>query len=167
MRPPVTIEVRGEPAPQGSKRVFNGNVVEMSKKVGPWREAVRSETQRMISVPFDGAVEAFIWLHLSRPKTLPARIAWPIKRPDWDKLARAVCDGLQMGGAFADDSQITDCLTIKRFAPGPPGCLIVLREKRPDDTAVKSYLVAMLAHDEAAEQPRPEPAPRHPPALAF
>src|ERR1700676_3259288 len=37
----MKITVRGIPAPQGSKRhVGGGRMIEMSKAVGPWREAV-------------------------------------------------------------------------------------------------------------------------------
>jgi crossover junction endodeoxyribonuclease RusA len=48
------IRINGIPAPQGSKRhVGNGVMIESSKAVGPWREAVRNECQRVVERPHD------------------------------------------------------------------------------------------------------------------
>src|SRR5215472_3525905 len=100
----VHIRVNGRPAPQGSKRhVGNGRMIEMSKAVGPWREAVRAETQAAVTAPLDGAVGVSVLFWLPRPRshyrtgrhadvvkpTAPRR---PTGRPDLDKLARAVLD---------------------------------------------------------------------------
>lgn len=47
----IKILVNGSPAPQGSKRhVGGGRMVEASAKVGPWRDAVRGETQNMLAI---------------------------------------------------------------------------------------------------------------------
>lgn len=44
---PLRIVVRDDPAPQGSKRhVGNGRMIEQSKKVAPWREAVKTAAHR-------------------------------------------------------------------------------------------------------------------------
>ena len=124
----IQIRVNGTPAPQGSKRhVGNGRMIEMSKAVGPWREAVRAETQRIyLGRPdWDTAaagtcgrpVDVSVTFVLARPKghfrtgrnahllrdTAPT---FPAGKPDIDKLARAVLDGLTAGGAFADDGQV-------------------------------------------------------------
>ena len=110
----ITIEVRGLPAPQGSKRhVGRGVMVESSKAVGPWREAVRAETQRHVSKPFGGPVRVDVTFFLPRPKGHygSGRFAGEIKksaplhpsgRPDLDKLLRALLDGLTAGGAWVD-----------------------------------------------------------------
>jgi crossover junction endodeoxyribonuclease RusA len=132
----ITIEVRGLPAPQGSKRhVGGGRMVEMSKAVGPWREAVRAETQRVMNgePPFAGAVHVFLLFRLPRPKShyrtgrnahllRESAPPFPAGRPDGDKLERAVWDGLTMGGAYADDGQVVMWGGAKEW--GPPGCLI-------------------------------------------
>jgi crossover junction endodeoxyribonuclease RusA len=131
----LVIQVNGLPAPQGSKRhVGNGVMVESSKAVKPWREAVRSETQRIMDtgaafgpqVPV--CIDLTFWL--PRPRSLPKRIEYPVKRPDLDKLTRAVLDGIVSGGAVADDSQVI-CLVISKHFAGdgrPPGCRIVIQE---------------------------------------
>jgi crossover junction endodeoxyribonuclease RusA len=132
----ITIEVRGLPAPQGSKRhVGHGIMVESSKAVGPWREAVRAETQRAMGHALTGPVMVEITFGLPRPKghygtgknagTIRDSAPWyPSGRPDLDKLARAVLDGLTAGNAWADDSQVV-CL-IARKVYDSPGCRINL-----------------------------------------
>jgi crossover junction endodeoxyribonuclease RusA len=117
----VIIVVRGIPAPQGSKRhVGNGRMVESSKAVGPWREAVRAETQQAMNhtVPSEGPVAVFINFYLPRPKSLPRKTTHHIKQPDLDKLARAVLDGLTAGGAWLDDAQVVRLQAQKNYAGG-------------------------------------------------
>jgi len=137
----ITIRVNGTPAPQGSKRAFVNkgtgrvNMVESSSAVKPWREAVRAETQRALGqlghgeIPAPGTPTAIdIQFRLPRPRSAPKKVTLPAKRPDLDKLARAVLDGLVAGGALADDAQVT-CLNLaKTFATDaePAGALIVI-----------------------------------------
>lgn len=131
----ITIEVAGLPAPQGSKRhVGNGRMIEMSKAVAPWREAVRAETQRAMdgTMPLEGALEVRINFWLPRPASAPRRVTHPAKRPDLDKLIRAVLDGLTAGGAWKDDGQVVTLLATKRFADGSgPGCSIQITQEMP------------------------------------
>lgn len=130
------IVVRGTPAPQGSKRALPAGgrpggrpvIVEMSKAAGPWRQAVRSETQRVIPAPLIGPVWVTIEFQLQRPRSAPKSVIRPIKRPDLDKLARAVLDGLTMGGAWLDDAQVISLLTTKVFAETAPGCTITVAD---------------------------------------
>ena len=129
----MIIVVRGTPAPQGSKRhVGRGIMIESSKAVGPWREAVRAETQRAVKDigPADGAVSVTIQFYLPRPKSLPGRVTAHVRRPDLDKLGRAVLDGLTDGGAWLDDSQVTRLMLGKCYATGnvTPGCTIRIEE---------------------------------------
>lgn len=133
------IEVRGTPAPQGSKRhIGNGRMIEMSKAVGPWREAVRAETMKAISLPLAGPVRARLIFALPRPAShyrtsgslRPSAPEYPGTRPDLDKLCRAVLDGLTMGGAWHDDGQVVLLSAIKRYVlfPHVAGCTIVIGE---------------------------------------
>ena len=141
----MRIEVRGQPAPQGSKRpvrLGNGRVgmVEQSKAVGPWREAVRAETQRAMleRPPLGGPVYVSLKFTMPRPKShfrtgrysalLRADApVWPSGKPDVDKLARAVLDGLTAGGAWKDDSQVVILAAEKAYAPHA-GCVITVTE---------------------------------------
>lgn len=134
-----TIEVRGAPAPQGSKTVVRAGgkpggrpiLIESSKAAGPWREAVRAETQRVITFPLDGPVFISVTFRLARPKTLPKTAQYPARRPDLDKLVRAVLDGLTMGGAWADDGQVVTLLSSKTYGE-IPGCTIRVGNSLPD-----------------------------------
>lgn len=133
----IAIEVAGLPAAQGSKRhVGGGRMIEMSKGVAPWREAVRAETQRVYLAgdlpfpPMDGPVEVRINFRLPRPASAPRRVTHPAKRPDLDKLIRAVLDGLTAGGAWRDDGQVVTLLATKRFATeAGPGCSIQITQE--------------------------------------
>jgi len=136
----LTIRVVGTPAPQGSKRAFvnkqtgRAQVVESSKKVKPWREAVKYaalEERRRPGRPahetIDGPVELTISFLLPRPKghygtgrnaglvkeSAPAR---PAVKPDLDKLVRSTCDALKEAGVYADDNRVVTLSATKNFA---------------------------------------------------
>lgn len=122
MTPPQIITVYGVPAPQGSKRhVGRGIMVESSKKVVPWREAVKSACWQVESAttpfPRPTAVMVSVAFYLERPRghfgsgrnaltlkdSAPAR---PAGTPDLDKLPRSTLDGLTEAGIWGDDSQV-------------------------------------------------------------
>lgn len=122
----VQFFVPGKPAPQGSKRhVGRGILVESSKEVGPWRERVAlAAHQAMAGRPvFGGAVVVHLVFILPRPKSAPkTRTPAATKRPDTDKLVRAVLDALSET-VFGDDSQVVEIHAWKRLAEigEPPG----------------------------------------------
>lgn len=138
----IRFRVNGIPAPQGSKRhVGNGRMVESSKAVGPWREAVRAEAQRVSwhDIPGSGdPVQVTIMFLLPRPNghystakgkrnmVKPSAPKLPATRPDLDKLERAVLDGLVMGGVMADDSSVVSLTARKVYASNgeAPGAII-------------------------------------------
>jgi crossover junction endodeoxyribonuclease RusA len=129
--------IAGTPAPQGSKNGYikNGRVVlvESSKKVKPWREAVTTTTKahmmfgdlEMISDP----VELCLSFYLPRPKTVTRE--FPSVKPDLDKLIRSTCDGLKTGGLYVDDALIIALTATKQYAAEglEAGChVLVVRE---------------------------------------
>ena len=142
----MRIVVRGRPAPQGSKRhIGGGRMIEMSKAVGPWREAVRAETQRTRQEeharPRVGPVSVRIVFYADRPKghyrtgrnahlLRDGAPKYPHGRPDLDKLARAVLDGMTEGGAWKDDGQVVALIAYKLYTigGGEAGCVIDLEE---------------------------------------
>lgn len=124
--------VEGTPAPQGSKSGFirGGRVVlvESSKKVKPWREAVGAKARESVGELLDGPLVLEVEFVMPRPKALGDKEAPPmVQRPDTDKLLRSTCDGLT-GTAYADDSQVVTIHAHKRRAkPGEsPGACIAL-----------------------------------------
>lgn len=111
--------VPGRPAPQGSKRhVGRGILVESSKALAPWRTTVAWHAAQVYrAAPLDIALGLQVEFVLPRPKGLPKRKPTPphTKKPDTDKLARAVMDALS-GVVWRDDSQVTDLHPTKRYA---------------------------------------------------
>ncbi|HLM89272.1 MAG TPA: RusA family crossover junction endodeoxyribonuclease [Streptosporangiaceae bacterium] len=127
----IKITVDGRPAPQGSKvRNRYGAIYEDNRAVRPWRDAVRTEAQRAQRAedgPMFGAVLVVIVFRLARPKghygtgrnagtVRSSAPAHPSGKPDVDKLARAVLDGLTEGSAFKDDAQVVSLQVTKVYA---------------------------------------------------
>jgi Holliday junction resolvase RusA-like endonuclease len=143
----ISFAVEGIPAPQGSKKhVGNGVMVEVSKRVAPWRKAVAKAASRaMIASPdfcvlLPGPVAVEAVFYFARPKShyRTGRYSHLLRddaprhhtgNPDGDKCARSTLDGLQ-GTAFLNDSQVTDLHALKRYAlrGQQPGALITIRE---------------------------------------
>lgn len=118
----------GRPAAQGSKRhVGGGRLIESSRQVGAWRDAVRrAAIEAMASrPPIEGPVYLVQVFALPRPKShygtgrnsgrvkrgVPHR---PPVRPDLDKLARAVGDALT-GICYHDDAQVVNLCAAKYY----------------------------------------------------
>lgn len=151
--PSLTITVHGKPAPQGSKRhVGRGVMVESSKKVAPWREAVKEAALRALEVRsagccesralhrLDGPVALELTFCFDKPASAPKRrTTWPIKRStfDIDKLQRSTFDALTDAGVFRDDSQVVDVTASKVYTDDlasplrVPGALIRVWEVAP------------------------------------
>ena len=118
----IEINVIGRPAPQGSKRhLGRGVMVEASKHVTPWREAVKFAARAAIKAepnwqPIDGPVSVEMVFRLQRPKK-PGWIV-PAGPPDLDKLQRSTLDGLTEAGVIYDDSRVVTIGATKRWTSG-------------------------------------------------
>ncbi|MCW2720491.1 RusA family crossover junction endodeoxyribonuclease [Pseudonocardia sp.] len=147
---PLVITVLGRPAPQGSKHATlhkqSGRIVTMesSKRVKPWREAVKEATTDAIEAAghqrLEGPVTVEIAFCFDPPKSAPKRRKiWPTTRTsgDLDKLQRAAFDALTDAGAFRDDSQVVHVTADKWHTDDPdsplsiPGAVIALKEVAP------------------------------------
>jgi crossover junction endodeoxyribonuclease RusA len=122
----------GLPAPQGSKRhVGNGVMVESSKHVKPWREAVKHAALLALEEQpdWDRSVRA-VGLHViftfPRPRahyrtgkhSHQLRDAAPhlhANKPDLDKLLRSTMDALRDAGCFADDCRVAQVYALKSY----------------------------------------------------
>lgn len=111
------IWVPGIPAPQGSKRhVGRGILIESSKRVGPWRAVVALTVGEHTTHVLDGPVRLDLRFVMPRPKATPKRSTPPaVKKPDLDKLVRAVLDAIT-GVTYRDDSQVVALSASKRLA---------------------------------------------------
>lgn len=130
-----------EPAPQGSKRhVGGGRLIEASKRVKPWRQAVAaSARQQMRDQKCDlitRACSVSVEFRFKRPKSHFAtngqlKAAAPkhciVKRNDIDKCCRSTLDALSET-VFADDCLVVRLEADKRYCFGsePPGALITV-----------------------------------------
>lgn len=114
---PRPLFVPGDAAPQGSKsHVGGGRMIESCKAVGPWRERVALAAHGHGFELLSGPVMVTLEFIRPRPVSTPkSRTPPAIKKPDLDKLARAILDALT-GIAFSDDSQVTRLVADKRIA---------------------------------------------------
>lgn len=119
----LIIVAYGRPAPQGSKTGGNvGQMREASRFLPAWRERV---TAAAVSARAQRAERGDPWNTVRGAVILEMhftqRVA-PTSRPDWDKLARAVCDSLTEAGIYKDDSQIVQGY-VRKLRLGEPGAL--------------------------------------------
>lgn len=133
----VKVWVPGVPAPQGSKRhVGKGRMIESSQAVKPWRESIRwaligLPRKQRASWPLTGAVCVWLDFTMPRPVSTPKRRTPPaIRKPDLDKLARAVLDAIGSAGTWGDDAQVVQLHCTKRLAMlgESPGLHITIEE---------------------------------------
>jgi crossover junction endodeoxyribonuclease RusA len=98
----IKIEVFGNPAPQGSKNIYHGRLVEQSvKTLKPWRKAIAQACHDSITddhIFLLGPVSVEIDFYLSRPHSVKmTKRAYPIVAPDLDKICRSTLDGISQG----------------------------------------------------------------------
>ena len=132
-----SIIVYGEAIPKGSTRAFviNGKAVttNANKRTKDWQTLVSMAAQeKKPDKPIDGAVDILLNFYLPRPKghygtgknAGKLRESAPdfhVTKPDTDKLARAVKDGLT-GVVYGDDSQVTQLIAVKWYASPMHAC---------------------------------------------
>lgn len=123
----MVIIVYGIPGPQGSKKFVGlaksgrGIMVESSKKVKPWREAVHAAALavRDGATPLDGPLWVRMVFTMPKPASAPKRTrTWPCKKPDVSKLARSTEDALTSAGIWVDDARVVGYLRLEKVFPG-------------------------------------------------
>lgn len=136
----VSIDVMGLPAAQGSKRhVGRGVLVESSKRVGPWREAVVAAAiqQDAANKQLDGPVKVDVSFYFPRPKS-HTNAAGHLKpnapfvhytTPDLDKVIRSTLDALTQAAVITDDARVQEITARKLYATSEraPGALIFVK----------------------------------------
>ena len=119
----IEIRVYGSPAPQGSKS-FKGKsktghaiLVESSRAVKPWREAVKWAAVE-VGRRTTGTVTVEMTFTLPKPKSAPkGRVTHPDRKPDLSKLVRSTEDALTDAGVWEDDARVIRCMAAKVY-PG-------------------------------------------------
>jgi Holliday junction resolvase RusA-like endonuclease len=129
----MEIRIYGDPAPQGSKRVFNGRIVEASgNKLKVWRKAIAAACQNQVTEEHSlllGPVRVEVEFYLPRPASVSIKKrALPIVPPDLDKLLRGLLDGIgQSEVIWGDDSQVVQIEAVKLYADETePGATVTI-----------------------------------------
>lgn len=127
---PVHFIVWGNPKPQGSmKHIGRGRMIHQPDMLD-WRFQVTNAARKAMDdrLPLEGAIVADLMFTVPRPKSLPKKVTLPTRRPDIDKLARAVLDALVYGGCIGDDSQVITLNAHKLYATADklPGVSVLL-----------------------------------------
>lgn len=133
----VHLKVHGIPAPKGSvTHMRNGaylpaGTAASRMKFSLWKENISTAAREAMGgkSPWMGAIRLMAEFQLPPPKSIPAKQrGWlpHVKRPDVDKLARALFDPLK-GIVWDDDSQVCFCTVNKVYAwEGQPGAIAVI-----------------------------------------
>lgn len=121
----ITIRVYGLPGPMGSKRFVGlsksgkGLMIESSKAVKPWREAVKWAAIQSGARGLDGPLWVSMVFTIKKPKSAPKRKrTWPATKPDLSKLARSTEDAISDSGVWADDARVVEYLRLAKVYPG-------------------------------------------------
>lgn len=133
----IHFRVRGQPVTQGSMRARKTSdgrafvVADKPKDLTEWRRAVADEARRAVGdgLVIDEPVSISLTFWLPRPKSRPKKDVFPDRKPDLDKLVRAVLDALGKDAAvLAEDSRVVRVNALKLYAPadGIPGVDVTL-----------------------------------------
>jgi crossover junction endodeoxyribonuclease RusA len=153
----MLIRVTGQPAPQGSYRAVGRSghtrlIPTNERALTAWRLAVSEAAEEVMNGEplLTGPVYVAMRFVVPRPKghyrqsakrwwqQLPSAPVRPYKRPDLDKLCRAIGDALT-GRVYRDDSQITTLVASKHYVI------------RPDDwTGVEILVTEDIEHDDVS-----------------
>lgn len=137
---PITVWIEGKPEPQGSKHAraikkngqYTGRVIvhESAKGLAAWRATatttIRAQREHARHQTLTGPVRTEITFYLPRPKShwgtganagtlKPSAPAHPTRKPDLDKLERALNDALSTAEAWGDDAQVIMSHTAKLY----------------------------------------------------
>lgn len=132
----VTFFVAGIPVPQGSKTAYvvgkRAVLTDANKKLlKPWRAEVTrvAGASWMDRLQLDGAVHVTAVFVFERPKSVKRDA--PSVKPDVDKLARALLDGVTDSGIWKDDSQVTRLEVEKVYGAAPGVHVVISRAEQP------------------------------------
>jgi len=136
----ICFEVPGQPRGKGRPRFARrGNFVKTytDAKTSSYEDQIRFYALQAMgsSEPLKGPLEAAIYIRLPVPRSYPKKrvaaclsgLEWPSKKPDWDNVAKSICDGME-SIIFVCDSQIVECHVRKVYAE-TAGVDVLIKEK--------------------------------------
>ena len=136
----VRFTVHGLPAAQGSKRhVGRGIMVESSKNLKPWREAVKHAALDAGGYLGLCPLELTVTFYFPRPKShyRTGKHAGVLKddapkykasAPDVDKLVRSSCDAISDSGVWKDDALVSHVIATKEYSDRFMGAVVTIKE---------------------------------------
>lgn len=121
--PVLSLFVPGKPIPQGSKSInaYGAMYDQSGHNLDAWRNNVAGRAMAVRPpggrVALTGPAAVSLEFVLPRPVRCPKRTTPPaVKKPDLDKLERAILDALTAAGVWRDDAQVTELRATKRIA---------------------------------------------------
>jgi Holliday junction resolvase RusA-like endonuclease len=124
----VTYSVPGEPRGKGRpKFARRGNFVKTytDAKTASYEDQIRFYALKAMgdSKAIQGAVRVLISICMAVPKSYSQKRREaclngsdkPLKKPDWDNVAKSICDAMN-GIVYGDDTQIVEAHVTKKYA---------------------------------------------------
>lgn len=107
----LTFTVPGAPRGKGRPRFFR-----RGPGIGTFTDDKTAAYENLVALaaaqahggaePLDGPLAVSLTFVLPRPKSAPKRVTMPATKPDLDNLVKAVLDGCNQAGVWADDSRV-------------------------------------------------------------
>lgn len=140
----ISFTVPGTPVPQGSKvaGITKNNKPYLrdanAGKLRPWRNAVthaaaRAYPIRSASTRIMGPVKVMVAFYLPKPQR--PKFEQHAVKPDVDKLARSVLDGLTDAGVIEDDARVVRLIAFKLYSNTPRAEITVTPYEEGDTNA--------------------------------
>jgi crossover junction endodeoxyribonuclease RusA len=135
----VEFTVHGKPQPQGSTRAFVPKgwkrpiITSANKNLKPWRQDVSDQARMAMggALPDEGPIHVTCRFYFLKPKSTKKSVTYKITKPDVDKTARGVLDGLT-GICFLDDSQVVSLHVTKQFCAHDERTVVAVSSCGPD-----------------------------------
>jgi crossover junction endodeoxyribonuclease RusA len=119
-------------------------MAESSKKVLPWREAVKAAAPSQPRL--DGPLAVHMVFTLRRPASARKSDLSPCRTPDLSKLARATEDAITDAGLWGDDARVSQYVRLAKVWSGydrdalnTPGVLVAAVEMQGDRWGLELY----------------------------
>jgi len=124
----IALMIKGIPVPQGRPRAMIRYTREKKpyivmydpEKSRKWKEEVKRQAIASELKSLDGALSMELTFYMPRPKSLPKKVEYHVKKPDVDNLAKAVKDGME-GVFYKNDSQVCSLRVKKVYCEEHPG----------------------------------------------
>ncbi len=134
MRDTVSFTVPGAPRGKGRPRIARrGDFVRAytDDKTAAYENlvAMSASTAHRGRPPMDGPLKVTALFYMPRPKSAPKRVILPATKPDLDNMVKAVLDGCNQAGIWADDSRVVCLHAVKMY--GNPRCEVAIESMEP------------------------------------